>query len=111
MWRLSRKSGLHPKCFILYGLQKVGQQVAAGGFGDIWKGVVYGQSVCVKAMRLFQAADVQALLKVYFSILSKPISLLTIIRNSAEKPPFGANFVTQICCLSLGYTIWTPGSV
>ncbi|KAJ7019357.1 kinase-like domain-containing protein [Mycena alexandri] len=63
MWRLSRKSGLYPKCFILYGLQKVGQQVAAGGFGDIWKGVVYGQSVCVKAMRVFQEADVQALLK------------------------------------------------
>ncbi|KAJ7826975.1 hypothetical protein B0H14DRAFT_2595498 [Mycena olivaceomarginata] len=33
--RLSCASGLHPTCFPLTGLQKVGQQVAAGGFSDI----------------------------------------------------------------------------
>jgi hypothetical protein len=45
----------------------VGQQVAAGGFGDIWKGLVGGRSVCVKIMRLFREADIQAVVKVYFS--------------------------------------------
>ncbi|KAF7333364.1 Protein kinase domain-containing protein [Mycena venus] len=39
LWRLSRDSGLHPRCFTLTGLQKIGQQVAGGGFGDIWKGL------------------------------------------------------------------------
>ncbi|KAJ7088668.1 kinase-like domain-containing protein [Mycena epipterygia] len=63
LMRLSRASGLHPRCFALSGLQKVGQQVAAGGFGDIWKGLVRGQSVSVKIMRLFQDADVEAVLK------------------------------------------------
>ncbi|KAJ7882127.1 kinase-like domain-containing protein [Mycena leptocephala] len=34
-----------------------------GGFGDIWKGLVCGQSVCVKIMRLFQNDDIQTVLK------------------------------------------------
>ncbi|KAJ7795792.1 kinase-like domain-containing protein [Mycena olivaceomarginata] len=57
--RLSRASGLHPTCFPLTGLQKIGQQVAAGGFGDIWKGLVGGQSVSVKIMRLFEDVDMK----------------------------------------------------
>jgi hypothetical protein len=64
--RLSRASDLHPRCFPLSELQKVGHQVAAGGFGDIWKGLVGGQSVCVKVMRIFQESDVEAVLKVRF---------------------------------------------
>jgi hypothetical protein len=40
-------------------------QVAAGGFGDIWKGLVYGQTVAavkvaVKVMPIFQHSDVEA---------------------------------------------------
>ncbi|KAJ7687713.1 kinase-like domain-containing protein [Mycena rosella] len=61
--RLSRESGLHPQCFTLSGLQKVGQQVAGGGYGDIWKGFVGGQTVAVKSMRIFQEVDVKAALK------------------------------------------------
>ncbi|KAJ7621324.1 kinase-like domain-containing protein [Roridomyces roridus] len=61
--RLSSDSGLHPTCFALSGIQKIGHQVAAGGFGDVWKGVISGQSICVKVMRLFKECDVQALLK------------------------------------------------
>jgi hypothetical protein len=45
-------------------LEKIGQQVGGGGFGDIWKGLFRGQSVCVKIMRLFQNDDIQAVLKV-----------------------------------------------
>ncbi|KAJ6598287.1 kinase-like domain-containing protein [Mycena vulgaris] len=60
--RLSRASGLHPKCFPLLGLEK-GQQVAGGGFSDICKGFVSGQSVAVKIMRLFQDRDVEAMVK------------------------------------------------
>ncbi|KAJ7130868.1 kinase-like domain-containing protein [Mycena filopes] len=61
--KLSRASGLHPHCFALTGLQKIGRQVAAGGFGDIWKGLVRGQSVSVKIVRLFEDSDIQAALK------------------------------------------------
>ncbi|KAJ7040670.1 kinase-like domain-containing protein, partial [Mycena alexandri] len=60
---LSRASGLHPYCVTLSGLQKVGLQVAAGGFGDIWKGLVCGQSVSMKIVRLFEDSDIQAVRK------------------------------------------------
>ncbi|KAJ6551302.1 kinase-like domain-containing protein [Mycena capillaripes] len=61
--RLSRDSGLHPRCFSLSGFQKLGKQVAAGGFGDIWKGLVRGQDVSVKIMRMFEDSDVEDILK------------------------------------------------
>ncbi|KAJ7152257.1 kinase-like domain-containing protein, partial [Mycena crocata] len=55
--------GTPPTCFALSGLQKVGRQVAAGAFGDIWRGLVRGQSVSVKMVRLFQDAEVKVALQ------------------------------------------------
>jgi hypothetical protein len=69
--QLSRASSLHPRCLALSELQKVGPQVTGGGFGDIWKGLVRGQSVCVKIMRIFEDSNVQALLKVRLSKFPK----------------------------------------
>jgi hypothetical protein len=62
--RLSRASGLHPTCFELSGLEKVGRQVAAGTFGDVWKGLVHHRSVSVKIARIFQDTDVKDVYKV-----------------------------------------------
>ncbi|KAJ7651364.1 hypothetical protein FB45DRAFT_859919 [Roridomyces roridus] len=62
--RLSTKSGLHPRCFVLSDIQTMGHQMAAGGFGDVYKGEVLGEIVSVKVMRVYQEADVQALLNV-----------------------------------------------
>ncbi|KAJ7185676.1 kinase-like domain-containing protein [Mycena filopes] len=62
--RLSRSSGLHPTCFPLTGMEKVGEQVAGGAFGDVWKGLVGGQSVSVKIMRLFKSEEVKAALQI-----------------------------------------------
>ncbi|KAF7374886.1 LsmAD domain-containing protein [Mycena sanguinolenta] len=61
--RLSGACGLHPTCFTIDGLEKMGRQVAGGGFGDIWKGSVGGQIVAVKSMRQFADDDVKASLK------------------------------------------------
>ncbi|KAJ7108587.1 kinase-like domain-containing protein, partial [Mycena epipterygia] len=61
--RLSHESDLHPTCFALPDLQTLGQQLAAGGFGDIWKSLLGGHSVSVKVMRFIEGADIQALLK------------------------------------------------
>ncbi|KAJ7184990.1 kinase-like domain-containing protein, partial [Mycena filopes] len=61
--RLSLASGKHPQCFPLTGLQLVGEQIAGGGFGDIWKGLVGDQSVSVKIMRIFQDHDIALALK------------------------------------------------
>ncbi|KAJ7893803.1 hypothetical protein B0H13DRAFT_1625065, partial [Mycena leptocephala] len=29
----------------------------AGGFADVWKGLIRGETVCVKVMRIYQEAD------------------------------------------------------
>ncbi|KAJ7050807.1 kinase-like domain-containing protein [Mycena amicta] len=63
LFRLCRASGRHPQCFALSGLHTVGQQVTGGGFGDIWKGLVHRQSVCVKVMRIFEDSNLDAILK------------------------------------------------
>jgi hypothetical protein len=41
-------------------MQQVGSQVAGGGFGDIWKGLVRGQSVSIKIMRILTALKVSS---------------------------------------------------
>ncbi|KAJ7186536.1 kinase-like domain-containing protein [Mycena filopes] len=64
--KLSGNCGLHPTCFALDGLEKLGQQVAGGGYGDVWKGRIGGQTVAVKSMRQFQEQDIAASLKVCF---------------------------------------------
>ncbi|KAF7316147.1 Protein kinase domain-containing protein [Mycena indigotica] len=63
--RISRASGRLPTCLSLSGLQKIGKQVAAGGFADIWKGLIRGQSVSVKIMRLFRDDDIRDILQTF----------------------------------------------
>lgn len=62
--QLSGECGLHPTCFALSRLEKVGQQVAGGSFGDIWKGLVGGETVAVKSMRQYMDDDLVVTLKV-----------------------------------------------
>ncbi|KAF8198805.1 kinase-like domain-containing protein, partial [Mycena galopus ATCC 62051] len=93
--RLSRASGLHPRCFALPELQKVGDQIAAGGFGDIWKGLVRGQSVCVKVMRLFQNADIQAVLKEF----SREALIWRQLCHPNLLPFFGLYYLENRLCL------------
>ncbi|KAJ6526937.1 hypothetical protein DFH09DRAFT_1187168 [Mycena vulgaris] len=64
--KLSAKSGRHPRCFALSDLKLEGHQVAAGSFGDVWKGLVHGETVSVKVMRVYQEADVEELVKGFY---------------------------------------------
>ncbi|KAJ7258629.1 hypothetical protein C8J57DRAFT_1073683 [Mycena rebaudengoi] len=93
--RLSRASGLYPRCFALPELQKIGDQIAAGGFGDIWKGLVRGQSVCVKVMRLFQNADIQAVLKEF----SREALIWRQLCHPNLLPFFGLYYLENKLCL------------
>ncbi|KAJ7709206.1 kinase-like domain-containing protein [Mycena olivaceomarginata] len=93
--RLSRDSGLHPRCFALTGLQKIGKQVAGGGFGDIWKGLLRGQTVSVKIMRIFQADDVQTLLKEF----SREALIWRQLCHPNLLPFFGLYYLDNRLCL------------
>ncbi|KAJ6551288.1 kinase-like domain-containing protein, partial [Mycena capillaripes] len=93
--RLSRASGLHPRCFALSELQKVGQQVAAGGFGDLWKGFVRGQSVSVKIMRIFRNAHVETAVKEF----SREALIWRQLRHPNVLPFFGLYYLEDRLCL------------
>lgn len=62
--KLSKKSKQHPRCLTLSDLQLTGYPVTGGSFGDIYKIQFQDETVCVKVMRMYQEADVEALLKV-----------------------------------------------
>ncbi|KAF7367933.1 Protein kinase domain-containing protein [Mycena sanguinolenta] len=57
--RLSRASGLHPRCFTLSDLS-LGTHLAGGSFSDVYKGSLRGQSVAVKIMRVFDTTNIAA---------------------------------------------------
>ncbi|KAK7026357.1 kinase-like domain-containing protein, partial [Favolaschia claudopus] len=95
MRRLSRASYLYPRCFTLTGLHKVGTQVAGGGYGDIWKGLVRGQSVCVKMLRIFQDSDIAMAVKEFGAeaIIWRQLCHPNVL------PFFGLYYIDQRLCL------------
>ncbi|KAJ7831167.1 kinase-like domain-containing protein, partial [Mycena leptocephala] len=95
--RLSRESGLHPRCFVLPELHKVGNQVAAGSFGDLWKGLVCGVSVSVKIMRVFEDSDVQSILNKF----SREALIWRQLAHPNVLPFFGVYYLdTRLCLVS-----------
>ncbi|KAL0058646.1 hypothetical protein AAF712_014672 [Marasmius tenuissimus] len=66
MLRLSKKSGLYPKCLKINNVERMGSHpVAGGGFGDVWKGRIADEIVCLKVVKVYLAFDVQQRLKEY----------------------------------------------
>ncbi|KAJ8083207.1 hypothetical protein PM082_009079 [Marasmius tenuissimus] len=71
MIRLSKLSGLHPRSLLMRNVHKVGKHpIAAGGFGDVWKGVIgqsesEGQLVCLKVSKVYVKSDLDTLFKEY----------------------------------------------
>jgi hypothetical protein len=65
--RLSKQFGRHPECLSITGLQLLGKYaIACGTYGDVWKGIIRGEDVSVKIVRLFKGSEIQALLKVWY---------------------------------------------
>ncbi|KAK6992510.1 kinase domain-containing protein [Favolaschia claudopus] len=95
MLRLSRASRLYPRCFTLTGLQKIGKQVAGGGYGDIWKGLLRGQSVCIKMMRIFQKDDIQIAMKEF----GAEALIWRQLCHPNLLPFFGLYFIEERLCL------------
>lgn len=63
--KLSKKSGLQPKCLVLSGVKlQGGQTLHGGGYGDVWKEHIEGYAVGVKVIRCFERSDVEKITKV-----------------------------------------------
>ncbi|KAL0578822.1 Rho guanine nucleotide exchange factor [Marasmius crinis-equi] len=67
MLRLSRNSGLHPKCLAIQNVKLGEYPIDAGGFGEVWKGTIgeSSQAVCLKMMKIYRDSDVEQLSKEY----------------------------------------------
>ncbi|KAK1217164.1 hypothetical protein PQX77_020172 [Marasmius sp. AFHP31] len=58
MLRLSKRSGLCPKCLVVRNVKKPrGYPVGSGGFGDVYKEAIGEQAVCLKVARIFQDSE------------------------------------------------------
>ncbi|KAK1233933.1 Rho guanine nucleotide exchange factor [Marasmius sp. AFHP31] len=66
MLRLSKRSGLCPTCLNINHVERIGERpIDGGGFGDVWKGKIDDQLVCLKVVKVYLMSDVQKLLKEY----------------------------------------------
>ncbi|KAL0576451.1 Rho guanine nucleotide exchange factor [Marasmius crinis-equi] len=64
--RLSKRSGMFPKCLKINNVERQGSHPVAGGaFGDVWKGRIANEIVCLKVVKVYLVSDVQQLLKEY----------------------------------------------
>ncbi|KAK1234268.1 hypothetical protein PQX77_002531 [Marasmius sp. AFHP31] len=68
MLRLSKNSGLHPTCLSIQNVKKIGKYpIAAGGFGDVWKGTIGDSSelVCLKVVKVYMLSNLEKLTNEY----------------------------------------------
>ncbi|KAK1223480.1 hypothetical protein PQX77_013638 [Marasmius sp. AFHP31] len=64
MLRLSERSGLCPNCLNINNVKKIGEYpIDGGGFGDVWKGMIDDQLVCLKVAKVYLVSDMQKLIK------------------------------------------------
>ncbi|KAF9063527.1 hypothetical protein BDP27DRAFT_1299590 [Rhodocollybia butyracea] len=101
MLRLSKRSSVFPKCLLIQNVNTLGKHpVVAGGFGDIWKGMIgeSTQTVCLKIVRVYLKSDIESLVREFVCE--------AIIWKQLEHPnllPFlGLYFLddTRICLIS-----------
>ncbi|KAJ7163710.1 kinase-like domain-containing protein [Mycena filopes] len=95
--RLSRCSGLHPTCFPLTDMETVGEQVAGGAFGDIWKAVVREQTVSVKIMRIFESEELEAALQI--KNFGREAVIWRQLSHPNVLPFFGLYYLERRLCL------------
>ncbi|KAF9457681.1 kinase-like domain-containing protein [Collybia nuda] len=96
--RLSQHSGLYPTCFGLEGVQLVGEDpVTAGSFGDIYRGSLQQQQVCLKVIRIYQASRVDYILKRF----SQEVILWGQLSHTNLLPFYGLyRFRSRLCLVS-----------
>ncbi|KAE9384776.1 hypothetical protein BT96DRAFT_841742 [Gymnopus androsaceus JB14] len=101
MLRLSKRSSVFPKCLSIQNVKTLGNYaVAAGGFGEIWKGTIgkSTQIICLKIVRVYLESDVESLIREFLRE--------AIIWRQLEHPnvlPFLGLYLlddTRICLLS-----------
>ncbi|KAJ6487044.1 kinase-like domain-containing protein, partial [Mycena sanguinolenta] len=92
--RLSRVSGLHPRCYALPDLE-LGKHVAGGSFSDVYEGSLKGQDLAVKVIRAFNDTEVEAAVQNFGqeAVIWRQLSHPNLL------PFFGLYYLEQRLCL------------
>ncbi|KAJ8083247.1 hypothetical protein PM082_009119 [Marasmius tenuissimus] len=102
MLRLSKNSGLHPTCLSIQNAKKIGEYpIAAGGFGDVWKGTIGDSSelVCLKVVKVYLKSDLVKLTSEYL----REAILWRQLKHPNVLPFFGIyrlEHTQQLCLIS-----------
>ncbi|KAG5637385.1 hypothetical protein H0H81_004762 [Sphagnurus paluster] len=96
--RLSTDSGLYPVCYELENLSmQGGPPIASGGFADIYKGYFKGQTVCLKAVRVYEKDAIKYVLKQF----SKEAILWGQLSHPNVLPIYGLfHFENKVCIVA-----------
>ena len=105
LMQLSRASGLYLECPSLKGIEIEEIPVAHGGYGDVYKGLLHGKEITVKALRVYRTSDMVKLLKVGIKLNTDLSRLNRIIRNFCTRLSCGNSFLTLMYCPSMAYII------
>ncbi|KAJ7145646.1 kinase-like domain-containing protein [Mycena epipterygia] len=65
MRKLSKRSGHHPRCFPIPDFRIDGSPVTGGAFADIWKCHFQKETVCVKAIRMFEDSNLEKVMQAF----------------------------------------------
>ncbi|KAJ3562444.1 hypothetical protein NP233_g9567 [Leucocoprinus birnbaumii] len=101
LYKLCKATVLYPRCYTLKkSILVSGEQVAAGGFSDIYKGFFGGKELSVKAIRIYERGDTDKLLKEF----AKEIVLWAYLQHENILPFYGAYYLSEsrrrICLVS-----------
>ncbi|EGO26974.1 hypothetical protein SERLADRAFT_448085 [Serpula lacrymans var. lacrymans S7.9] len=99
--RLSSKSGRFPDCMVLEEVTRLGEDpVAAGSFGEVWKGSFYSEVIAMKVLKVYERSNVKELLKRF----SAEIIIWRQLSHPNLIPFYGVYYLnaskTRICLIS-----------
>lgn len=106
LMQLSRASGLYLKCLPLKGIKIEEIPVAHGGYGDVYKGLLHGKEITVKALRVYWTSDIVKLLKVGIKFNSDLSQLNQIIRKFHTRLSCNSSFLTLMYCPSMVFIVY-----
>lgn len=111
LYKLAKEANLYPQCYVIKDVTVIPDEGGlalpreGGRTGDIFKAVHKGHHICLKVMRLFRKADLEAALKVCFPgfFVPSPHSYCTV-RCLPKKQYYGASFATPTSSPFLVFT-------
>lgn len=104
--RLSRRTNTYPSRFSLTHITLEGQQpVAHGSFGEIYRGHLRDQTVCLKVLRTYKPSDASSLNKVSPDATYTLFMIVTMHRPFLGKLLYGANYHTSTSYPFMVFTI------